>query len=100
MDSAPGGRLRVHVLPAVPLDRLLLSGFSGEVWLEPGVTRDEALDSAGLAQPPPTEPGGIGLVHGAGNVTATPELDVLRPEASRLGHEGVGQWRSGWETAQ
>lgn len=77
IDGAPGGRLRVHVLPAAPLDRLLLSGFTGEVWLEPGVTRDEAIASAGLAQRTPTESGGIGLVLGAGNVTAIPVLDVL-----------------------
>lgn len=77
LDDAPGGRVRAHVLPAHPLDRLVLSGFTGEVWLRPGVTRATARAHAGLAQRTPTASGGVGLVLGAGNVTAIPVLDVL-----------------------
>jgi acyl-CoA reductase-like NAD-dependent aldehyde dehydrogenase len=77
LDTAPGGRVRAHVFPAAPLDRLVLSGFTGEVWLQPGVSADEARATAGLAQRRPTESGGIGLVLGAGNVTSIPVLDVL-----------------------
>lgn len=76
-DAAPGGRVRVHVFPIDPLDNLLLSGHTGEVWLEPGVTVAEASRAAGLAQLHPTAPGGIGLVLGAGNVTSIPVMDVL-----------------------
>lgn len=76
-DRAPGGRIRASVLPAAPLDRLVLSGFTGEVWFEPGVTRAEAIVSAGLAQRRPTDAGGVGLVLGAGNVSSIPVLDVL-----------------------
>ncbi|MFJ6651572.1 aldehyde dehydrogenase family protein [Microbacterium sp. NPDC091313] len=77
LDEAPGGRLRAHVLPATALDRLVLSGFTGEVWLEPGVTREEAIAAAGLGQRDPGASGGIGLVLGAGNITSIPVLDVL-----------------------
>ncbi|WP_345801209.1 aldehyde dehydrogenase family protein [Microbacterium sp. AZCO] len=77
MDAAPGGRVRVHAFPLDPIDSLLLSGFTGEVWLEPGVTQAQAAREAGLAQLDPTAPGGIGLVLGAGNVTSIPVLDVL-----------------------
>nr|WP_246301219.1 aldehyde dehydrogenase family protein [Microbacterium immunditiarum] len=76
-DAAPGGRLRAHVFPQSPVDGLLLSGYTGEVWFEPGVTDDEARRAAGLAQLEPTASGGIGLVLGAGNVTSIPVLDVL-----------------------
>jgi len=76
-DAAPGGRVRAHVFPQNPVDALLLSGFTGEVWFQPGVTEDEARRTAGLAQLHPTTPGGIGLVLGAGNVTSIPVLDVL-----------------------
>ena len=76
-DAAPGGRVRAHVFPLSPVDGLLLSGFTGEVWFEPGVTDDEARRTAGLAQLQPTTSGGIGLVLGAGNVTSIPVLDVL-----------------------
>ncbi|QAY59945.1 aldehyde dehydrogenase [Microbacterium protaetiae] len=77
LDAAPGGRVRAHVFPAESMDRLLLSGFTGEVWLEPGVTRDEAIATAGLGQLHPTDPATVGLVLGAGNITAIPVLDVF-----------------------
>ncbi|MBA8816925.1 acyl-CoA reductase-like NAD-dependent aldehyde dehydrogenase [Microbacterium halimionae] len=76
-DTAPGGRLRIHAFPAVPLDHLVLSGFRGEIWLEPGVSLDDAHIHAGLAQRHPRENHGIGLVLGAGNVTGIPVLDAF-----------------------
>lgn len=76
-DAAPGGRVRAHTFPLNAMDGLLLSGYAGEVWFQPGVTAHEARRSAGLAQLTPTEPGGVGLVLGAGNVTSIPVLDVL-----------------------
>ena len=77
IDRAPGGRARVHAFPLTGLDKVLLSGFSGEVWLEPVTTPRIARATAGLAQRTPAEPGGVGLVLGAGNVTSIPVLDVL-----------------------
>ena len=77
IDRAPGGRTRVHAFPLTGIDRFLLSGFTGEVWLEPGISPNAARAGAGLAQRTPTESGGVGLVLGAGNVTSIPVLDVL-----------------------
>lgn len=71
------GRLRAHVFPLAPADGILLSGHTGEVWFEPGVTDAEARRTAGLAQLTPGAAGGVGLVLGAGNVTSIPVLDVL-----------------------
>ncbi|MFI6777066.1 hypothetical protein [Nocardia sp. NPDC050412] len=51
-------------------DRLLLSGFHGEVWLRPGIDADTARRRAGLAQLDPTATGGVGAVLGAGNITS------------------------------
>lgn len=77
MDAAPGDRVRVHAFPLDPVDGVLLSGYTGEVWLRPGVTAAQAVRTAGLAQLQPTRPGGIGLVLGAGNQSSIPVLDVL-----------------------
>lgn len=77
IDPAPGDRVRAHVFPAEATDRLLLSGFSGEVWFDPGVTADQAARTAGLAQRHPSDPATVGLVLGAGNITAIPVLDVF-----------------------
>ncbi|GAA5154715.1 aldehyde dehydrogenase family protein [Microbacterium pseudoresistens] len=76
IDSAPGDRTRIHAFPLTASDRILLSGFTGEVWLRPGTTPGDARARAGLAQRRPAE-GGVGLVLGAGNVTSIPVLDVL-----------------------
>jgi len=77
LDEAPGGRLRAHTFPLNGTEKFLLSGFTGEVWFEPGVSAIEATRAAGLAQLTPTESGGVGLVLGAGNVTSIPVADVL-----------------------
>jgi acyl-CoA reductase-like NAD-dependent aldehyde dehydrogenase len=77
MDAAPGGRLRAHVFPAAATDRLLLSGYTGEVWFAPGTTAPQARADAGLGQRHPADEAAVGLVLGAGNVTSIPVLDVF-----------------------
>ena len=77
IGRAPGGRTRVGAFPLTRLDRLLLSGFTGEVWLQPGITPAAARAAAGLAQRTADDSGGVGLVLGAGNITSIPVLDVL-----------------------
>jgi aldehyde dehydrogenase (NAD(P)+) len=77
IGRAPGGRTRVGAFPLTRLDRLLLSGFTGEVWLQPGITPATARAAAGLAQRTADDSGGVGLVLGAGNITSIPVLDVL-----------------------
>jgi acyl-CoA reductase-like NAD-dependent aldehyde dehydrogenase len=77
LSRAPGGRTRVHAFPLTGIDRFLLSGYTGEVWLEPGVTPNAARAAAGLAQRIPADSGGVGLVLGAGNITSIPVLDVM-----------------------
>ncbi len=76
-DAAAHGGLRAHVFPASRMDGLLLSGYTGEVWLRPGTTQAAARDAAGLGQRRPAEPATVGLVLGAGNITSIPVLDVL-----------------------
>lgn len=75
--TAPGGRTTVKVLPSNHFDFLLLNGFTAEVWLEPGVSADDARRSAGLAQHHPATTNGIGAVLGAGNITSIAPLDTL-----------------------
>lgn len=75
--SAPGDRTVVHTSPLTATDALLLSGYTTEVWLEPGVDAATARRLAGLGQLRPAETDGVGLVLGAGNITSIPVLDVL-----------------------
>lgn len=77
VTPAPGGRLRAQVFPQARMDGILLSGYTGEVWFAPGTTEDDVRRDAGRAQRSTTGGAGIGVVLGAGNVTAIPVLDVL-----------------------
>ena len=77
IGRAPGGRTRVEAFPLTGIDGFLLSGFSGEVWLQPGISPAAARAQAGLTQLTPGASGGVGLVLGAGNITAIPVLDVF-----------------------
>ncbi len=75
--SAPGSRTTAEVLPRGIFDQLLLSGFSAQVWLQPGIDAETAKRSAGLAQLDPSNTGGIGVVLGAGNIMSIAPLDTL-----------------------
>ena len=77
LRHAPGGRVRADVFPTAAIDGVLLSGFTGEVWMRPGVTEAQVRSRAGLGQLTPTQTGGIGLVLGAGNVPSIPILDTI-----------------------
>lgn len=71
------GRTVVDVFPATGTDRLLLNGFSAQVWTLPGTTRDQVLTSAaGAYRGRPAAPA-VALVLGAGNVAAITPLDIL-----------------------
>ncbi|EHN12044.1 putative aldehyde dehydrogenase (NAD(P)+) [Patulibacter medicamentivorans] len=76
VEMAPGGRLSVPVLPFDVFDRLLLSGFKAEVWLEPGITLDQARTRSASRLKEPDE-GGVALVLGAGNISSIAPLDTL-----------------------
>ncbi|MFF8680796.1 aldehyde dehydrogenase family protein [Streptomyces sp. NPDC015237] len=70
-------RTVVGVFPATSTDRLLLNGFTAEVWTLPGTTREQVLArAAGEYRGRPGEPA-VALVLGAGNVPAITPLDIL-----------------------
>lgn len=73
----PGDRVAVDVLPHSVWDRLLLSGFSAEVWCEPGVGEDEVRATAGLGLREPEAVRGSCVVLGAGNILSIAPLDAL-----------------------
>ncbi len=77
LGSAPGGRVTINVLPHNIYDRLLLSGFSAQVWMKPGVSAATVRREAGLAERNPGNTNGVGAVLGAGNITSIAPLDML-----------------------
>ncbi|MEU0785080.1 aldehyde dehydrogenase family protein [Streptomyces sp. NPDC006173] len=71
------GRVVVRVFPATAGDRLLLNGFTADVWTLPGTTREKVLErAAGEYRGRPGRPA-VALVLGAGNIAAITPLDIL-----------------------
>ncbi|MCQ4118140.1 aldehyde dehydrogenase family protein [Rhodococcus tibetensis] len=75
--TAPGGRTTFRMLPSSLQEFTLFNGFTADLWLEPGISADQARAHAGLGANKPGVNGGVGLVLGAGNITAIGPLDVL-----------------------
>jgi aldehyde dehydrogenase (NAD(P)+) len=74
---APGNRVTVKGFPHTVFDRILLNGYSSEVWMQPGIDEATVRQRAGLAEREPTATQGICVVLGAGNISSIPPLDVI-----------------------
>ena len=75
--SAPGNRVKFQMLPSNLYEYNLFHGFRAELWMEPAISEAEARASAGLGAKRSGENGGVGLVLGAGNISAIAPLDAL-----------------------
>ena len=71
------GRTVVDVLPADWRDRLLLSGYGAEVWMQADVTPANLADHTASLYRGPAPEGRVCAVLGAGNIASIPPLDVL-----------------------
>ena len=73
----PGGQTVVRVYPDTLYDRVLASGFTVDVWQEPGVTPKNLADTLAPFYREEAPDGAVALVLGAGNVASIAPLDVL-----------------------
>ena len=71
------GQVVLRVMPGSLYDRLLLSGYELDVWMQPGVTEQQMREGVGSFHRQEDPPGRVSVVLGAGNVSAIPVLDVL-----------------------
>ena len=71
------GQVVVKVFPETIYHKLLLSGVTGEVWMQPGVTKENLLDTMAVWYSQPHTTGAVALVLGAGNIASIAPLDVL-----------------------
>lgn len=79
--ALPDGQLAVPVFPYEPWDKVLYSGFTAEIWMEPGVTEvDLAQHQAEVYRRKAAgdvRPGKVACVLGAGNVSSIGPMDAL-----------------------
>ncbi len=77
VHTRPDGQVVVDVFPQSVWDRLLLSGVSAQVWMQPGVTEANLVDTMAVFYRQANPAGAVAVVLGAGNVASIPPLDVL-----------------------
>jgi len=77
VHERPDGQVTVDVFPNAFYDRLLLSGVSAQVWMQPGVTRENLKSTMAVWYQQPSPQPRVALVLGAGNIASIPPLDVL-----------------------
>ena len=75
--EAPDGRLRVQVFPAGAFDRITFPQTTAEIWMQPGVTRENLVSGQAAAYADPVAHAGTALVLAAGNVASLGPRDVL-----------------------
>ena len=75
--EAPDGRLRVGVFPAGSFDRITFPLTTAEIWMQPGVTRENLVTGQAAAYADPAAHAGTALVLAAGNVASLGPRDVL-----------------------
>ncbi|MFN2108615.1 MAG: aldehyde dehydrogenase family protein [Anaerolineae bacterium] len=77
VNTSPGGQVYAKVFPVDRYDSMLFSGMTAEVWMQPGLTREEVLDNQAWFYR--QEPGGgkVNLVLGAGNGAMLVPVDFL-----------------------
>jgi aldehyde dehydrogenase (NAD(P)+) len=71
------GQVTVDVFPNAFYDRLLLSGVRAQVWMQPGVTRENLKSTTAVWYKQSAPQPRVALVLGAGNIASIPPLDVL-----------------------
>jgi aldehyde dehydrogenase (NAD(P)+) len=77
VGTRPDGTTMVRVLPIEWHDKLLLSGYEADVWMQEGVT-PENLESTTASFYHQTDPEGrVCVVLGAGNIASIAPMDVL-----------------------
>lgn len=73
----PNGQVAAPVMPQDFYERLLYSGISAEIWMQPGVKLERLTATQALAYHSPEAQGRVVLVLGAGNVASIGPMDTL-----------------------
>jgi aldehyde dehydrogenase (NAD(P)+) len=77
MQTRNDGRVVLRVFPHDRYDRVLLSGISADVWMQPHLTPQNVRESAAAFYRIANPAGQVTLVLGAGNISSIAPLDVL-----------------------
>jgi hypothetical protein len=71
------GQVVARVFPQTRYDALLFTSVTGDVWMQPGVTRESLSQTQAQAYRDKQHAGKVALVLGAGNVSSIGPLDIF-----------------------
>jgi aldehyde dehydrogenase (NAD(P)+) len=71
------GQVAAHIFPNTLLDKVMLSGVTAEVWMQPGITEANLKDGMAAFYRQKNPQGKVSLVLGAGNIAGIPPRDTL-----------------------
>ena len=77
VKTRSNGQVTARVFPQTAYDRIFYPGFSAEVWMQPGVSRDSLSETQAVAYKSSEPSAGVSLVLGAGNVSSIGAMDLL-----------------------
>ena len=77
VSTSISGQTVAQVFPVSTYDKLLFQGFTGEIWMQPGVTPENLKDTMAVAYKAAEPHSAVSLVLGAGNVSSIGPMDVL-----------------------
>jgi len=75
--TLPNGQVAAPVFPTDFYDRITATGFSAEIWMEPGVTLHGLAQTQAVVYRRSQKAGQVALVLGAGNVSSIGPMDVI-----------------------
>jgi acyl-CoA reductase-like NAD-dependent aldehyde dehydrogenase len=71
------GQVVARVFPHSAYDKLFFMGVTAEVWMEPGVTKEETIATQAAIYKDKNHAGKVALALGAGNVASIGPLDII-----------------------
>ena len=77
ITTRPDGQVMAKVFPQTKFDSILFRGFTGEVWMEPGVTSEEVISTQARIYQDKSHKGKVIALLGAGNNLVLTPVDLL-----------------------
>ncbi|BCL81075.1 putative aldehyde dehydrogenase [Ktedonobacteria bacterium brp13] len=77
VTTRPDGQVIAQVFPRRNYDRLFFGGVNAEIWMQPGVTKENLADNLAVHYQKADPQGKVSLILGAGNVASIGPMDIL-----------------------
>jgi len=77
VTTRPDGQVVARVFPQNSYDKIFFTGVTADIWMEPGVTKEDLPGTQAVTYHDKQHIGKVSLVLGAGNVSSIGPLDAL-----------------------